>query len=301
MPINAGYEYFNAEKKYLAAQTLEEQISCLEEMIRAAPKHKSSENFVANLKQRLIKLNEKKEKASKKKTGKKGIKKEGFQFVLVGKTNSGKSLLLSKITNAKPFVSEFPYSTKSEELRTFNYTGVKAQIVDMPSVGSEFFDVGIIHTADCLLVVIEKIEEIEELKAILERGCGKRIFVFNKIDLLTENEKRKLSERIKSKKINAVMVSSLTSEGVEELKEKMFKEMKVIRIYTKEPGKEHSKEPMVLRVGSNVKDAAEGIRKGFSNTIRESRVTGPSSKFPNQKVGLSHELKDLDIVEFHTR
>ena len=32
--------------------------------------------------------------------------------------------------------------------------------------------------------------------------------------------------------------------------------------------------------------------------IKEVRVTGPSSKFPNQAVSLSHILKDKDIVEF---
>jgi uncharacterized protein len=301
MPINAGYEYYAAEKKYLAAQTLEEQIICLEEMIRKAPKHKSSENFVANLKQRLNKLEEKKEKASKKKSGKKGVKKEGFQFVLVGKTNSGKSLLLSKITNARPFVSEFPFNTRQPELGTYNYTGVKAQVVDMPSVGSENFDIGMIHTADCLLIVVEKIEEIEELKDIIEKNRGRKIIIFNKIDLLDENGKRKLYERLKSKKINAIMISALSEEGIEELKKRMFAEMNVIRIYTKEPGKEASREPMVLRAGSNVRDAAEGIRKGLYLNIKETRITGPSSKFSNQKVGLAHELKDLDIVEFHTK
>ncbi len=59
MPINAGPEYAAAEKKYFAAKTLEERIIGLEEMIRTAPKHKSSENFVAELKKRLIKVREK--------------------------------------------------------------------------------------------------------------------------------------------------------------------------------------------------------------------------------------------------
>ena len=34
--------------------------------------------------------------------------------------------------------------------------------------------------------------------------------------------------------------------------------------------------------------------------IKEIRITGPSSKFSNQVVGLKHKLKDKDIVEFHT-
>ena len=53
MPINAGYEYFNAEKRYLDAQTLDEKITALEEMIKVAPKHKGSENLLAELKTRL--------------------------------------------------------------------------------------------------------------------------------------------------------------------------------------------------------------------------------------------------------
>jgi uncharacterized protein len=80
----------------------------------------------------------------------------------------------------------------------------------------------------------------------------------------------------------------------------MFREMEVIRIYTKEPGKPKTPEPIVLPQGSTVKQAAEKILKGFSQKIKETHLTGPSSKFPNQKVGLSHILKDKDIVEFHT-
>ncbi len=76
--------------------------------------------------------------------------------------------------------------------------------------------------------------------------------------------------------------------------------MDVIRVYTKEPGKPHSPLPIVLPLHATVQQVAENIRKGFSQKIREIRLTGPSSKFPNQKVGLAHHLKDKDIVEFHT-
>src|SRR3989344_9626904 len=112
MPINASYEYINAEKEYLNAKTLNERIRCLEEMIRVAPRHKGSENLLSELKRRLRKFQEKEEKESKKGRGKKGIKKEGFQFVFIGKTNKGKSSLLAKLTNAKPFIADYEYSTR---------------------------------------------------------------------------------------------------------------------------------------------------------------------------------------------
>jgi len=302
MPINAGYEYFNAEKKYFAAKTTEEQIACLEEMIRAAPKHKSSENFVAELKNRLRRLMEKQEKAKKvKSAGKKGIKKEGFQVALLGFTNSGKSSLLAKLTNAHPQISPNPFTTKSPEIGTLSYQGIKAQIVDLPSIGSENFDIGIANTADSILIVVESISDIEKISSILHKASGKQLIAISKCDLLNSEQLRKLEETIKSRKLNAVPISTINNYNIEALKYLILKSMNVIRIYTKEPGKSPTKEPSVLPINSTVKDAAESIRKGFSLTVKETRITGPSSKFPNQKVGLEHILKDLDIVEFHTR
>ena len=55
-----------------------------------------------------------------------------------------------------------------------------------------------------------------------------------------------------------------------------------------------------VRPDKTQKDVAEKIFHGFSKQIKETFVTGPSSKFPNQKVGLKHEVKDQDTVEFFT-
>lgn len=301
MPINAGYEFLNAEKEYLDAKTTEEKIFRLEEMIKVAPKHKSAENLLAELRTRLKKLKEKLEKGKKTGKGKKGIRKEGFQFALVGKTNSGKSALLGKITNASPIVSPSPFTTRELQIGTFFYEGLKAQVVDCPSIGSEEFDSGLINNADGLLIVVEKLEDYEEVKGILGKASGKQIVVVNKSDLLSESEIRKLGDKIRSKRINGVIVSASSGLGITELKEKMVLAMNLIRVYFKEPGKPASPKPGVLEIGATVKDAAESIRKGFYLQVKEIRVTGPSSKFPNQVVGMQHTLKDKDIVEFKTR
>lgn len=301
MPINAGYEYANAEKLYAKAVTPDERIAALEEMIRAAPKHKSSENFVANLKQRLNKLVEKKEKAKKTgKTTQKVIRKEGFQCVIIGLPNSGKSSLLSKLTNTSPLITSYPYATKEPLVGTLGHKGFKSQVIDLPSIGSEYYDNGIVHTADCVLIVVENLEELEKVNPFLQRAVGKRIIVINKVDLLSGEERRKLEAKIKSKKLNAMQVSAITEENISLLKDKIISSMNLIRIFLKEPGKEVSKIPMILKFGSNVTEAAEHILKGFSKKVKEVRITGPSSKFPNQRVGLAHILKDYDVVEFHT-
>lgn len=301
MSTNASPEYFVAEKRYLEAKTPEEKIQYLEEMIKTAPKHKGSENMVANLKQRLNKLMEKAEKTkSSGKSTQKTIKKEGFQVALIGLPNSGKSSLLAKLTNARPLITPHPFSTRQAEVGTLEYNGVKAQIVDIPSIGSEYFDKGIVNTADLVLEVIESIPDLEKLAPSLLRATGKKLIVITKSDLLSSEKLRKLEETVKSKKLNAVIISCITDHNIEQLKDKIFKSMEAIRVFTKEPGKQPTKDPVVLKANSTVYDIAEKILKGFSKKVKETRVTGPSSKFPNQKVGLSHVLKDLDIVEFHT-
>ena len=301
MPINAGYEYFNAEKKYLAAQTLEEKIACLRELIKAAPKHKSSENLLSELKTRLKKFLEKEEKSAKVGKGKKGIRKDGFQVIFVGLANSGKSLLLSKLTNASPLVSSSPFTTTVPNIGTMNYNGVYAQIVDLPPVLGKDFDMSILHTADLVISVVEKIEDFISFEKVLEHCKGKRLIVINKVDLFDSEGLRKLESKLKSKRIDFVLISALKMVGLEELKKRIFDSMKVIRIYMKEPGKALSTQPVVLREGSTIFDVAESIYKGFSNKIVETKLTGPSGKFANQRVGLTHRLKDGDVLEFKTR
>jgi len=302
MPINATHSFFTAEKKYLSAESLEDKVFYLEEMIREAPKHKSSENLLKELRTRLKKLKAKSEKAAKKSGGKKGIRKEGFQCVLVGLPNSGKSSVLSKITNAHPKITPHPFATTQPEIGTMDYDGVKAQIVDIPSIGNENFNKSLVNSADCLLIIIEKISDLKDIKPHLERSKAKhRIIVFNKADVLSDTELRKAAATIKSKRLNGLLLSTKTLHNTLELKKKIFQAMHVIRVFTKEPGKPKTNLPIVLPENSTVKDAAEYIRKRFSKQVKETRLTGPSSKFPNQRVGLSHKLKDLDIIEFHTR
>ena len=107
--------------------------------------------------------------------------------------------------------------------------------------------------------------------------------------------------KIQTKKYNFILVSPITGEGIEELKEKLFGSFDKLRIYTKEPGKEKSKRPIILQPGATARDVAEKILKGFSQKVRETKIWGPSSKFSGQIVGLNHKLKDMDVVEFKTK
>jgi len=295
--------YKKAEENFLNAQTNEEKVKWLDEMIRECPKHKSSEKMLANLKTRRIKLLEKIERIKKSKSGrssKESIKKADMQAILVGFANSGKSSILSNLTNAKPNISAYEFSTLAPEVGTMDYNGVKIQIIDEPSLKNENFDSGIIHTTDLILIVVTSLNEIKEAESFISKSNAKKIIVFNKTDLLTEDEKRKISETLKSKKYRFVM-TSYNGKGIEELKEKIFLSFDILRIYLKEPGKSQGKIPLIVKPKSTIKNVAEKISKQMAGSIKEVHIWGPSSKFPNQRIGLNHELKDKDIVEFKTK
>ena len=95
--------------------------------------------------------------------------------------------------------------------------------------------------------------------------------------------------------------TSFSNQDLNDLKEKIFKTFLVIRIYTKEPKKEKSLIPIIIKQKCTVKEIAEKIFGKNWSIVKQTKLWGPSSKFPGQTVGLEHELKDNDVVEFQTR
>jgi ABC-type transport system involved in cytochrome bd biosynthesis fused ATPase/permease subunit len=105
MPTNLPPEYFQIDKRYRAAESTEEKIALLEELLGTIPKHKGTEKLRGEYKGRLAKLRD--EAHAHTKAGRKGsafqVEREGAgQVVLVGCANSGKSSLLRALTHAEP-------------------------------------------------------------------------------------------------------------------------------------------------------------------------------------------------------
>jgi ribosome-interacting GTPase 1 len=301
MPVNVSPEYAKAEKKFLDAIKDDEKIVALEEMIRNAPSHKGGENLRAQLRIRYKKLKEKIETRGKKSGGgiKPTIKKEDMQAVVVGFPNSGKSFLFKNLTGINSVVSEIPFSTKIPIQGMMDFEGAQIQIIDMPPFPKE--DKSLVNGADVIAIVFDKISQIKDSDDFLERANGKKIYIYPKKDLLSENDKRIFEATLKSKykDKNFFIFSNLdfSSADLNELKRNIFGLFPIIRVYTKEPGKEPTGNPVILKVGATAEDVAEKILKGLSKRIKKARIWGPSSKFPGQIVGLGHILKDKDIVE----
>lgn len=301
MPINAHPDYLNAEKEYHQAGTDEDRLLALEKMIKFMPKHKSAEALRKNIRNRYKRLKQEFAKKSKK-SKKKGIKKADLQAILVGLTNSGKSSILKLITNAQPKIASYGFTTSEPEIGTLNFQGCNIQIIDLPPIASENFDKSLVNSADTLLIVIEKIHEIktilDSLKNINQKA--KKIIIFTKSDLYDSETRRKIFETLRSKKYNFILTSTTTNEGIEELKEKILNSFDVIRVYTRHPGTRQDNVPVILPPNSTLQNVAEKILHGYSKKVKYAKITGPSSKFKDQRVGLKHIVKDKDIVEFFT-
>jgi len=306
MPININDpEYNRAEIAFHEASTIEDQLIALNKMISHAPGHKGAENLRQQLTTRRKRLEGQLEK--KKKVGKGtqiGIRKGDMQAIIVGKTNSGKSSLLRILTNAEPKITSTKFTTKKSAIGIMNYKNAQVQIIEIPAIEGEHFDKSLAHTADTILILITNLKELKKLEDKLYMITGKKIIIFNKSDQLSPQEKRKIKATLQSKKYNFEIISCMPhwpDNKIEELRKKIFESFDIIRIFTKEPGKEKSPKPVIMKPKSTIKHIAEKILKGFSKKVKKIKIWGPSSKFSGQIVGLNHILKDMDTVEFTTK
>jgi hypothetical protein len=94
-------------------------------------------------------------------------------------------------------------------------------------------------------------------------------------------------------------VSTVTRTGLETLARRTFDALGVIRVYTKEPGKDPDRtRPFTLPAGATVADLARTIHNDIAAQLKFARVWGHGA-FAGQSVGEAHALADRDVVELH--
>src|SRR5437763_10138953 len=127
MAVNATPQYKKAEEEYRRAQTIEEQIACLEKMLVLLPKDKASEKVQSDLKTRLKEARGElaAEKAAPKKIRTYQFLHQGAgQIVLLGGPNAGKSRVLAELASAKPEVAPYPFTTREPRPGLVPWEGV---------------------------------------------------------------------------------------------------------------------------------------------------------------------------------
>jgi ribosome-interacting GTPase 1 len=124
----------------------------------------------------------------------------------------------------------------------------------------------------------------------------KGLIALNKIDLVKDatSVKRIIEERTK---IPVIPLSAKSYSGIDSLREGIFKNLNLMRIYLKEKKESPDIEkPLIIKNGSTVYEAAFKIHSDIAKNMKSAYVTGSSVKFKNQRVGKNHVLKDKDII-----
>lgn len=99
-----------------------------------------------------------------------------------------------------------------------------------------------------------------------------------------------------------LLISAEDEKGLDDLKDLIFERLRLIRVYMKEKGEEPDRDdPLILEEGTTIEEALEELPGDMLDRFKKAKVTGPSSKFPEQKFGLEHELMDEDVLELNLR
>jgi small GTP-binding protein len=319
MPANLPPQYFDVEKKYREARELREKLVYLQEMLAIIPKHKGTEKLQADLKTRISKM---KDTISKqKKSGGTGgawyqVEKQGAgQIVMVGLPNSGRSSLLNSLTNAHAEVALYPFTTNLPQVGMMEYEDIKIQIVDTPPLYDEApaWLFGLYRNGDVLLIVLDVHSDVgQDFDAIMDALNARNIFgedvdsgdskkaiiVLNKFDSGIQDVLESFTTQCKEK-FQIISVSTKSGEGIEGLKKLIFATLGIIRVYTKKIGHPIEKrDPVVLKVGTTVIDAAEHIHKDFRKNLKFARLWSDVN-YQGLRVEKNHVLVDGDVLEFH--
>jgi GTP-binding protein len=159
---------------------------------------------------------------------------------LIGLPNAGKSTLLSVISNARPKIAEYPFTTLSPNLGVVEFGQRELVFADIPGLidgassgrGLGYQFLRHIERTQILLHLISS-EEADFYKAykIIRRELGKfnknllkkpEIIVISKADLFSHDELKSKIKKIPQKSQSLLVISAVSHQGLDKLREKAF-------------------------------------------------------------------------------
>jgi ribosome-interacting GTPase 1 len=325
MPANLTPQYLEAERRYKGAATDEERLEALREMFRLLPKHKGTEKMQADLKKKISALSKSRGRKSgpARSTPLFHVPPEGAgQVVLLGPPNCGKSSLLAALTNARPEIADYPFTTQKPAPGMMQFEDAKVQLVDLPPVSAEHVESWIpecIRRADAVAALVDLgdddlLDGMEAVLATLDRSHVVTaaaeadppsvlhkpvLLVATKGDLAGADERWGIVREFYGKRFPALRVSASSGSGLDALRGRLFAALDVVRVYTRDPrNKKSIGEPYTVPRGATVLDVAERVHKDIASNLKYARIWG-SERYDGQAVQRDHVLEDGDVLEFH--
>jgi ribosome-interacting GTPase 1 len=331
MPANLTPQYKKAEEQYRRAQTPDEELRCLELMLREIPKHKGTDKLQAELKAKISKAKQETEHA--KKVGKKGhhgphIQRQGAgRAIMLGGANVGKSQLLARMTRAMPEIAPYPFTTREPQPGMMPWEDVMVQLIDTPPITADVFDanlLGLIRGSDLALLMFDAAADdgIDALQAVLDRlnqtktrlakesfldeedvglSFTETFLIYNKMDLPGAEERIALLKEFCPLDFREFRISAEHGTGLEDLRDAIYKSLDVVRVYTKLPTKKEADfdKPFTLKRGGTLLDVAELVHRDMAANFKYARVWGTAVLAPGTQMKGDYVIHDKDVVEIH--
>jgi GTP-binding protein HflX len=162
-------------------------------------------------------------------------------IALVGYTNAGKSTLFNRLTGEAVFAENLLFATLDPTMRDIRLPGFDKVILsdtvgfvsDLPTELIAAFRATLeeVREADLLIHVRnmahpdreaqrEDVEDVLTSLGLSEEGAPPRIEAWNKVDLLSEEERDRLYEEARRRE-DVVPISAVSGEGLDQLRERM--------------------------------------------------------------------------------
>ena len=163
MPTNVPPQYREAEDRFRKSKTPEEKVVILHEMLTLMPKHKGTDHLKAQLRSRMSKLMAELQGSVRKGQSSRiepfSIPKQGAgRATLIGHTNVGKSLLLSRSTGAHSIIASYASSTQEPLPGMLPYENILVQLLDTPPIENTATQsrlYGLLKTTDVFILVVD--------------------------------------------------------------------------------------------------------------------------------------------------
>ncbi|KKA18748.1 GTP binding protein (Gtp1) [Rasamsonia emersonii CBS 393.64] len=148
---------------------------------------------------------------------------------------------------------------------------------------------------NCEVLVRDENATVDDLIDVIMKDHRKYIrclYVYNKIDSVSVDFLDKLAREPHT----AVMSCELDL-GVQDVVDRIWQELRLIRIYTKRKGEDPDfNEALIVRSNSTIEDVCDQIHRSLKETFKYALVWGASARHVPQRVGLNHVVADEDVV-----
>jgi ribosome-interacting GTPase 1 len=132
---------------------------------------------------------------------------------------------------------------------------------------------------------------------INHRKYIKCLYVYNKVDSISLPHLDQLA-----REPHTVIMSCELDLGIQDVVERCWQELQLLRIYTKRKGEDPKfDEALIVRQGSTIEDVCDQVHRTLKETFKYAMVWGASARHVPQRVGLSHVVADEDVVSIVAR